>query len=646
MKIKSLHIYSHDGRRRDIAFHTDGLNVITGRSSTGKSALSDIIEYCMGRSTFNIPEGVIRDKVHWYAIIYEFASEEVLVAKQAPSPGAISSSPAMVRRGVDLEAPHPSELKANTDDDAVVSLLSRLLGIRDNRTDVPLESSRNSYRVTAQHTYYYLFQKQSIVANKDQLLYRQNEQFQPQTIRDTLPILLGSSSDSRLELERLLKEAKRELKLLSKQRALADDAGADVAQRAIGLLAEARTVGLVSDDVERDSPVATLRQLLLWTPEAGRDPASDTSNGLHAQLASLRRERREVQATTYAARQFAKQASGFETEGSEQLARLATIRALPRNAATGDWQWPFAERDLGLETPLADSLLAELNSLEAELSSVARQRPDLDAYIELNEGLISELNRQISEIEVELASRIEAEEALRQLESRNAAAARVVGRVSMFLEGVRDEHEGEREDAEYRHLVRRVEELERQIGEEEEDDRLASIMNSISSMLSSYVRQLKAEFAEFPARLSLNQLTVVFDRPDRPVPMSRTGGGENHLAYHLAALLALHRFAAANRRPIPRFLLIDQPTQVYFPSEAAYRGADGSVETTERDADLVAVRRLFELLRRYTLEDVPGFQIIVTEHANLRDDWFQAALVEEPWTKPPALVPDDWPSSS
>ena len=34
----------------------------------------------------------------------------------------------------------------------------------------------------------------------------------------------------------------------------------------------------------------------------------------------------------------------------------------------------------------------------------------------------------------------------------------------------------------------------------------------------------------------------------------------------------------------------------------------------------------------------------VTEHANLREQWFQDALVEKPWVKPPALVPEDWPS--
>jgi hypothetical protein len=125
--------------------------------------------------------------------------------------------------------------------------------------------------------------------------------------------------------------------------------------------------------------------------------------------------------------------------------------------------------------------------------------------------------------------------------------------------------------------------------------------------------------------------------------MSRTGGGENHLAYHLSALLALHFFAAKNNRPIPHFLLIDQPTQVYFPSEKIYKDADGSVQKTEADADLNAVRRLFELLLNFTKEEVPGFQLIVTEHANLSEQWFQDALVEEPWTKPPALVPEDWP---
>jgi len=110
VKIRSIHIFSHDGQRRDLGFKVDGLNVITGRSSTGKSALSEIIEYCMGRSSFNVPEGVIRDKVAWFAVIYQFETEQVLVAKPTPPSGGASCSTAMLRRGTHLQVPDFNEL--------------------------------------------------------------------------------------------------------------------------------------------------------------------------------------------------------------------------------------------------------------------------------------------------------------------------------------------------------------------------------------------------------------------------------------------------------------------------------------------------------------------------------------------------------
>ena len=123
MRIREIIIYSHAGDIRRINFKINGLNIITGRSSTGKSALSDIIEYCMGRSTFNIPEGPIRDKVAWYAVIYQFPGEQVLVAKPAPMTNAASCSRAMIRRGATIDPPSFEELQQNADDETEVSLL-------------------------------------------------------------------------------------------------------------------------------------------------------------------------------------------------------------------------------------------------------------------------------------------------------------------------------------------------------------------------------------------------------------------------------------------------------------------------------------------------------------------------------------------
>ena len=646
MKISSIHIYSHDGQRRDLQFKVNGLNVITGRSSTGKSALSEIIEYCMGRSSFHVPEGVIRDKVAWFAVIYQFENEQVLVGKPTPTAGGASCTTAMLRRGSKLQAPEFEDLAINTDDEAIVELLSRLLGIPENRTEVALEHSRDSFDTNVKHTFYYLFQKQGLVANKDQLFYRQNEQYQPQAIRDTLPILLGVSSDNRYELESTMRAAQRELKVNTKQLEQARNAVDTSHEKAIGLYSEARTVGVIGradENHNADGIIEALRSSLSWNPESVPDDDGSRISRLEEDLGQLRKHRRDAQVRIDSVRQFSKRAGGYESEAAEQVDRLASIKALPKNSETGEWQWPFSERNLALNSPVAAVLLGELTSLDKELRIATGQRPKLEAYLTELTGTVDEITGSIRQKETEISAAISTNEIIAQMGTRNNAAARVVGRISLFLETLLPNEDLARLEADNRRLKFKVEQLQKQIGADDSHERMASILNNISAQVTRYIQKFDAEFGPYPARLDLAQLTVIFDRPERPVPMSRTGGGENHLAYHLSALLALHLFAANSNRPIPRFLLIDQPTQVYFPSEQVYKAADGSVQRTEADADLNAVRRLFELLLKFTKEDVPGFQLIVTEHANLRDQWFQEALVEQPWTKPPALVPEDWP---
>ncbi|HCI5999603.1 TPA: DUF3732 domain-containing protein [Klebsiella variicola subsp. variicola] len=647
MKIRSIHIYSHDGQRRDLHFKVDGLNVITGRSSTGKSALSEIIEYCMGRSSFNVPEGIIRDRVAWFAVIYQFEREQVLIAKPSPPGGGASCSMAMLRRGADLQIPSFKELMVNTDDDSIVELLSRLLGIPENRTEVALVHTRQSYDANVKHTFYYLFQKQGLVANKDQLFYRQNEQFQPQAIRDTLPILLGVSSYDRFELESKLRIAQRDLRISNKKLEKARD-NIDTSQvQAIGLYSEAKAVGIVGNTSEisnADGIIEVLKAALSWKPETVPDDDGSRISHLEEELVRLRLARRDIQTRIDAARQFSKRAGGYENEAAEQIDRLASIKALPKNPDSGEWQWPFSEQNLALESPVAIVLLNELESLDKELRIATAQRPKLEAYLAELGSEVDVISGDIKQKEAELSSAITANEVIAQMGTRNNAAARVVGRISLFLETLLPNEDLTMLETENRRLTNKVKQLEEKIGSDDSNERLTSILNNISAQVAQFIQKFEAEFRDYPARLNLPQLTIIFDRPERPVPMSRTGGGENHLAYHLSALLALHMFAAKNNRPIPHFLLIDQPTQVYFPSEQVYQDADGSVQRTEADADLNAVRRLFELLLKFTKEDVPGFQLIVTEHANLREQWFQDTLVEEPWTKPPALVPENWPS--
>ena len=48
MQIRELVLYGYNGRVRHLQFALGKVNIITGRSKSGKSAIGDIIDYCMG----------------------------------------------------------------------------------------------------------------------------------------------------------------------------------------------------------------------------------------------------------------------------------------------------------------------------------------------------------------------------------------------------------------------------------------------------------------------------------------------------------------------------------------------------------------------------------------------------------------------
>jgi len=86
-----------------------------------------------------------------------------------------------------------------------------------------------------------------------------------------------------------------------------------------------------------------------------------------------------------------------------------------------------------------------------------------------------------------------------------------------------------------------------------------------------------------------------------------------------------------------------EPSQVYFMTETeenieAYK-EKGIVSESEREH----VLNLFDFIFDFVKKENGQFQIIITEHANLKDEDFQNSLIEE-WRNDKALVPYEWMS--
>ena len=211
MQIKSIILYSKTGETRVLPFKLGQVNIITGRSGTGKTAIIDIVDYCLGQSKFLMFEGVNRDTVAWYALILQIDGNQVLIAKPTPSGARTSQSQVHYKVGVDIAPPPLSELVLNSNDDAVTQDLSERIGISPNLNIPEKGQSRRALAATIKHTKHYLFQPQTIIANQETLFYRQQEQFMPQAIKDTLPYFLGAVREDHLKLVKDLRDAQRRL---------------------------------------------------------------------------------------------------------------------------------------------------------------------------------------------------------------------------------------------------------------------------------------------------------------------------------------------------------------------------------------------------------------------------------------------------
>jgi len=83
VQLLEIILYHHDGRTRRVEFAPGALNIVTGESATGKSALLTIVEYCLGRSTMLVPVGPISTTVAWYGALWQLEGTRAFVARPA-----------------------------------------------------------------------------------------------------------------------------------------------------------------------------------------------------------------------------------------------------------------------------------------------------------------------------------------------------------------------------------------------------------------------------------------------------------------------------------------------------------------------------------------------------------------------------------
>lgn len=547
-----------------------------------------------------------------------------------------------------------SFMNACSDSDAQKALADAkksILGTaQDNfATDMYAALFRPSYRDFMA----FLFQPQNIVANADVLFYKADTMEHRKKLIDVFPYALGAVTPETLakrkEIERLSKISERYRRDLEQIKVVAEGWKHEVA----GWLTQAHEYGLTdyvtNDNDEFARQVDELR-VISQKRIADASVASAHVAYLSEDIVALRQEEQQTSSELFAVRrrhtemlQLMQSMGQYDKSLQIQLDRLDISTWIRSN---------MIERNvLPIFQPSHENVMDDVDALCSAIEQIERTTTEMAVVPAAFEREMQTVQVQIQE----LTDKLEAIQNRIRVESQSLVAHReesyTLESISRFLgriDSAISTYERIGTDGELQvkldEVNARIEKLKKEVNEAEIRRRLDYALNYISTEMGKILTQLDVEHPEDPAEFVIKDLTVrVKNQSGRNDYLWEIGSASNWLSYHIALILALHRFFQTKSSVnIPNFIVFDQPSQVYFPRT---RYSLDEAELQLNDDDKNAVRKIFESLSVFVKDAGFEIQIIVTEHAD-DDIWgnipdSRIHLVEK-WRNNIKLVPVEW----
>ena len=635
MQISKIVLYKDSEHRRIVPLNRGKVNIIVGDSKTGKSALIDIVDYCLGSGSCHIASGVIRDNVYWFAIVVDFGQDTYLLARQNPDIKQVSSVSEMyIVKVQDGYLPAFYDIYPNTNVDAVKQFLAAKIGLHENIQIPDDGGTRDPLPVTFLHCRQYCFQPQSLIAIKDRLFYHTMDSFQLQALKDAFPYLAGAVQDDVLVIEQQIKALGKEQRSLKRSKREREEMANEQSNLAYSLLEEAKAFGLVGCDSLNSigDPIALMQEILKWTPSEARVlPQTNVETEIQelvSQRIMLNEQLGEIQEKLSMATRYQNEGVLYHSELKLQHQRLMSIELLPEEDACN---CPLCNQPISGQIPKIQEILSSFHKISSALEETKQQTERTQKYVAELIKEESSIKEQISQTEASIHALYKQNEQARRQRDLNMQRGKVIGRISLFLEKLQvSEHDNL--DEEIERLEKEIGKLKAKISKSTKEELLAAKTAIINSYMNQgWKRELDLEDEEAIVYFDSKRMQIysISREVEKYVPLNQMGSGANWVGMHLLIHFALHKFFVKNNRPIPHFLMLDQPSQIYFPSDGG------------ECKDIDAVKRMLKFIIDRTNEMNGEFQIILTEHANFQEPEFQQYVVQS-WYNGEKLIPEDW----
>lgn len=636
--IHEIGVIDKHGIKHPVNFKA-GLNVVTGKSSTGKSALIEIFDYCFGSDENTIPKGVITNSAAIYYVALAVNEQDMVLARNPDI-----TSKAFFRRvetfnTIEIDRDYfnasyfrpLSEFKKHLRDffldidDVDESLVTR--AYRGNRK-APTPSIRSFTSFILQH--------QNLVANKHALFYRFDEKEKRDQIIEHTKIFLGLVDQRFFHLSQEKERLSAEVRSLERQKEANQRTSESYKQKVSPVLSQLYALmGFKSEPLAFDKvirhPQSAKDQLDSIIVAEKINYNSDAMTQRYEQL-KLTRNKKTVEL-----RKLQRQVSSLNKhlQEEEQFASNVKQFSSPKHVHLSTSVCPFCHTEKDSLRQSAEKLKQAITRVSGNLAQARPMKAKFESSlvevqrnIEVVSNTLTELNKQITEIE-------NTDEQLAKQKSLYESILMQKAKLFVLLDtlNMADDIELEKEIKDLKKQLKKItdalKEYDVQKGLAYASDKVNEYMAEIGTHF-----EFEASYKPINLKFSFETFDLYHLTPDEEeIYLRSMGSGANWLYCHVTLFLALHRYFAelGEKCAIPSLLFLDQPTQVYFPnfnrdtseSFEEQKGQEARQRTeNERpvDEDVKAVENLFSQLSIYCkeLELNNGFspQIIVTDHAD------------------------------
>ncbi|MDL5511242.1 DUF3732 domain-containing protein [Arenibacter sp. M-2] len=668
LKIKNIILYpeSIDKKPRVISFDTKKLNIITGYSQRGKSAIIDIVDYCLGSGECNIPVGKIRDSVSVYALYLELNGEFYFLARENYE--ISKSTMYFVKENVkgeylDLRSnkwlANKSEYKFNIA--FVKKQLSELAGFR-NYTG---EDQNNPFNTSAsfRDTAAFQFQTQNIIANPSTMFYKTDSWEHLQKLKTIFPLILGYSSYDIIFLENEISELEKQKNKLINTLENLKEQYENWQSEVYKYYSEAVSLGLTNSDIDIETAsVSRIRAALneiVASAKKGELFKKGSANRFNEKTNELINNRDSFIRNLNIAKNNLNKIEQLEQSKDDYLDDV--IREKENRLRPVEW---FLEQNGTNFCPFCDSEsskaideLLSLNEVRKANREIIDQAKSLSYDFEKEKKAlaqeISKYENSITQLDANLNILLKEEKETEQSLKRTFE---YVGKIEHALSNLKKIEPSSELNKEIEVLNGNIASKKTSLKRLNEKFDKESSLKKLTTLIGKYVSILSIESKEnrlvhLDPDSSLN-IKIEDTKTRNRYYLARLGSGANYMGYHLATMFGLHEFFWQLKRSnkvnyVPSFLILDQPSQVYYPE--SLNSKNDKLQKNSKDVE--DTKKIFEACVEFLKNTGNEIQLILLEHVPI-DMWSDIDpdyinLVEE-WRGTEgnndfqALIPQEW----